>query len=58
MSKSDDKRIAALAKKNAAKARPPREVPAVQFDPTLRLRGEEQDPETKQLFKEMKKREF
>jgi hypothetical protein len=31
---------------------------AVQFDPTLRQRGAEEDSETRRLFKEMKKREF
>jgi hypothetical protein len=30
----------------------------VQFDPTLRQRHGEEDPETRRLFKEMKKREF
>jgi hypothetical protein len=30
----------------------------VQFDPTLRQRPDEEDAETRRLFKEMKKREF
>ena len=47
MSRADDKRIAALARKNAAK-----------INPTLRQRPGEQSPETQRLFKEMKRREF
>ena len=58
MSKREDQRLAALAKKNAAKVVPPKNDRAVQFDPTLRQRREEEDPETRRLFKEMKKREF
>jgi hypothetical protein len=58
MTKRDDQRIAALAKKNAAKVKPPRQDQAADFDPTLRQRAPEQDAETKRLFKEMKRREF
>jgi hypothetical protein len=58
MGKREDQRIAALAKKNAAKVKPPREDQATQYDPTLRQRAREQDPETQRLFKEMKRREF
>ncbi len=59
MSKRDDQRIAALAKKNAAKVgSPPKQDRASQFDPTLRLRPNDEDIETKRLFKDMKKREF
>jgi hypothetical protein len=58
MSKREDQRIAALAKKNAAKVVPPRADRASQFDPTLRQRQAEEDAETKRLFKEMKRREF
>ena len=58
MSKREDQRIAALAKKNAAKVVPPKSDRAVQFDATLRQRHQEEDPETRRLFKEMKKREF
>jgi hypothetical protein len=58
MSKREDQRIAALAKKNAAKVVPPKADRASQFDPTLRRRQPEEDPETKRLFKEMKRREF
>lgn len=58
MTKREDQRIAALAKKNAAKVKPPRQDQAEQFDPTLRQRAAEQDTETRRLFKEMKRREF
>lgn len=58
MSKSEDKRIAALAKKNAAKIKPPRDEQSAQFDPTLRQRPDEESAETRRLFKEMKRREF
>lgn len=58
MGKKEDQRIAALAKKNAAKEAPPKQERAVQYDSTLRQRAAEEDPETRRLFKEMKKREF
>jgi hypothetical protein len=58
MSKREDARIAALAKKNAEKVVPPKRDRAAQFDSTLRQRSEEEEPETRRLFKEMKRREF
>jgi hypothetical protein len=58
MSKSEDKRLEALARKNAAKVKPPRQDQAAQFDPTLRQRPPEESAETRRLFKEMKRREF
>lgn len=58
MSRAEDKRIAALARKNAAKIKPPKDDQAGQFDSTLRQRPPEQSAETKRLFKEMKRREF
>lgn len=58
MSRADDKRIAALAKKNAAKIKPPKDEETSKFDPTLRQRPTEQSAETQRLFKEMKRREF
>jgi hypothetical protein len=58
MGKREDQRIAALAKKNAAKIKPSRQEQSVQYDPTLRQRAPEQSAETKQLFKDMKRREF
>jgi hypothetical protein len=58
MTRREDQRIAALAKKNAAKVKPPRQEQASDFDPTLRQRAQEEDSETRRLFKEMKRREF
>jgi hypothetical protein len=58
MSKREDARIAKLAKKNAEKAARPKRDRGSQFDPTLRQRPEEEEPETERLFKEMKRREF
>jgi DNA anti-recombination protein RmuC len=58
MSRADDKRIAALAKKNAAKIKPPKDTETAKFDPTLRQRPAENSAETQRLFKEMKRREF
>ncbi|MGH7497876.1 MAG: hypothetical protein ACREL3_03380 [Gemmatimonadales bacterium] len=58
MSKREDQRIAALARKNAAKIVVPKGDRAVKFDDTLKHRPEEEDSETRRLFKEMKKREF
>lgn len=58
MSKQDDARIAKLARKNAEKVVRSKRDKARQFDPTLRPRPEEEEPETERLFKEMKRREF
>jgi hypothetical protein len=58
MSKREDARLAALAKKNAEKTAPPKRDRAAQFDPTLRQRPDDEEPETRRLFKEMKRREF
>ena len=58
MSRAEDKRIAALARKNAAKIKPPKDEQTAKFDPTLRQRPSEQSAETQRLFKEMKRREF
>jgi hypothetical protein len=58
MSKREDQRLAALAKKNAAKVIVPKADRATQYDPTLKQRPDEEDGETRRLFKEMKKREF
>jgi hypothetical protein len=58
MSKREDQKLAALAKKNAAKVKPPTTDQASQYDDTLRIRSPEQDRETTRLFKEMKRREF
>jgi hypothetical protein len=58
MSKQEDQRIAALARKNAAKVVRPKGDRAAQYDDTLKQRPAEEDSETRRLFKEMKKREF
>jgi hypothetical protein len=58
MGKREDQRIAALAKKNAAKVKPPTADQSAQYDSTLRRRPPEQTSETERLFKEMKRREF
>jgi hypothetical protein len=58
MSKRDDERIAKLAKKNAEKVVRPKRDRATQFDPTLRQRPDDEEPETERFFKEMKRREF
>jgi len=58
MSKREDKRIADLAKKNAAKVKPTRAEQSAQFDPTLRQKPPDEAEDTKRLFKDMKRREF
>lgn len=58
MPKREDARIAALAKKNAEKVVPPKRDRAAQYDSTLKQRPEEEEAETRRLFKEMKRREF
>lgn len=60
MTKRDDQKIAALAKKNAAKIVKPKDGSTASnpaYDSTLRIKREEES-ESKTLFKEMKKREF
>jgi hypothetical protein len=58
MSKREDQRLAALAKKNAEKVVPPKRDRASRFDPTLRQKPAEDEVETERLFKDMKHREF
>ncbi len=58
MSKREDQRLAALAKKNAEKVVPPKADRAARFDSTLKQKPAEEDAETKRLFKDMKRREF
>lgn len=58
MSKREEQRIAALLKKHAGKVKPPAADKAAQFDQTLRVRPEPQSEESKQFFKDMKRREF
>lgn len=56
----DDKQLAKLIKKNAAKAAAPSKLrPAKPYDATVPTREEDDaGAERTQLFKEMKKREF
>ncbi len=57
MSKSDDRKLAALVKKNAAKAAKSKKKARRQYDETLRPETED-DTELRSFFSEMKKREF
>lgn len=57
MTKSDDAKLAALAKKNAAKAAKPKKKSRRQYDDTLPPETEE-DMDLRKFFSEMKKREF
>ncbi len=57
MSKSDDRKLAALVKKNAAKAAKSKKKVRRQYDETLRPETED-DTELRSFFSEMKKREF
>jgi len=57
MSRSDDRKLEALARKNAAKAAKERTQKRRQYDDTLA--GEaEQSLDTRHFFDEMKKRDF
>lgn len=57
MSKSDDRKIEALARKNAAKAAKAKKERQRKFDDTL-MREEDEDLELRKFFRDMKKREF
>lgn len=57
MSKNDDEKIAALARKNAAKVAKIKPNRRRQYDSTLQPEQEE-DLDVRDFFKEMKKREF
>ncbi len=57
MSKSDDQKLAALVRKNAAKAAKAKAKKRHRYDDTL-PREEEEDIERRNFFSEMKKREF
>jgi hypothetical protein len=57
MSKSDERKLAALVKKNAAKAAKAKKKTRRQYDDTLSPEPEE-DTELRNFFSEMKKREF
>ena len=58
MSKREEQRLAALIKKNTAKAGNRKNDRAAQYDDTLKQKPPEEDPETSRFFKEMKRREF
>ena len=57
MSKSDDRKLAALIRKNAAKVEKAKQGGRKQFDQTLPPKTEE-DEERQRFFSEMQKREF
>jgi hypothetical protein len=57
MSKSDDKKLEALARKNAAKAAKLKTQKRHRYDDTLPPEREE-DADARVLFDEMKKRDF
>jgi len=58
MSKSDDRKLAALVKKMAAKCAKPKSKLRRQYDPTLQPEKEDDTEELRDFFSEMKKREF
>lgn len=58
MSKSDDKKLEALARKNAAKAAKEKPAKRHRYDDTLGRDTEDADAEASSLFREMKKRDF
>lgn len=58
MSKREEQKLAALLKKHAGKTTPPKKNRDSQYDSTLRIRPEQPDEVAKDLFKEMKRREF
>jgi hypothetical protein len=59
MAKSDEQQFAKLVKKISAKAaQKPKKNPRRQYDPTLPPETTDQDLETRDFFREMKKREF
>lgn len=57
MTKSDDKKLEALAKKNAAKAAKAKTQRRHRYDDTLSPEMEE-DTDVRDFFSEMKKRDF
>lgn len=60
MSNSEEKRLAALIKKNMAKveAKKPKDKLRKQYDATLPPEGGEEDLDRRDFFSDMKKREF
>jgi hypothetical protein len=57
MSKREEQRLAKLAEKNAAKVIKPRDERAKKYDDTLQRKPDE-DPELRDFFTDMRKREF
>jgi len=59
MSASDDRKLMALVKKNAAKAAAAKPKPRPTYDETLPpVLETDEDQDRKQFFKDMKRREF
>jgi len=59
MSKSDERKLAALVKKNAAKAAKAKRKPGRKYDKTLTSDDStDEDLDRRDFFSEMKKREF
>lgn len=56
--KTDEQKLAALIKKNAAKAAAAKQKVARNYDSTLRSDTTEEDLERRDFFSEMKKRDF
>jgi hypothetical protein len=57
-SKSDEQKLAALIKKNVAKAEAAKQKIKRNYDSTLRSETTDEDIERRDFFSEMKKREF
>jgi hypothetical protein len=57
-SKSDEQKLAALIKKNVAKAEAAKQKVKRNYDSTLRSDTTDEDIERRDFFSEMKKREF
>jgi hypothetical protein len=57
-SKSDEQKLAALIKKNVAKAEAAKQKVKRNYDSTLRSETTDEDIERRDFFSEMKKREF
>jgi hypothetical protein len=57
-SKSEEERMAALVRKNAAKAAKAKRTAERRYDPTLPPDTTDADIERRDFFSEMKKREF
>ncbi len=56
--KSDEQKLAALIKKNAAKAAAAKQKTKRNYDSTLKSETTDEDIERQDFFSEMKKREF